>query len=197
MKRKLFTGLVALLMVGTAAAQTVTTDKDELVDELFALGEEGADEIDNYDFLYNNDGESMNYDELMTENILQEAVSHIGKRYVYGSKGPKTFDCSGFTSYVYKHQNNVWIGASSREQYAINTPIKRSEMQAGDLVFFTSPRSGRGVGHVGIVLDFDPITDTFYFIHASTKEGVKISKSTDGYYQRRYVGVRRPLRATP
>lgn len=191
MKRKLFTGLVALLMVGTAAAQTVTTDKDELVDELFALGEEGADEIDNYDFLYNNDGESMNYDELMTENILQEAVSHIGKRYVYGSKGPKTFDCSGFTSYVYKHQNNVWIGASSREQYAINTPIKRSEMQAGDLVFFTSPRSGRNVGHVGIVLSFDPVTDTFTFIHASTKQGVKISKSTEGYYQRRYVGVRR------
>ena len=40
MKRKLFTGLVALLMVGTAAAQTVTTDKDELVDEL----EEAANE---------------------------------------------------------------------------------------------------------------------------------------------------------
>jgi len=41
------------------------------------------------------------------------------------------------------------------------------------------------------VLDFDPITDTFTFIHASTKQGVKISKSTEGYYQKRYVGVRR------
>ncbi|MBO4464785.1 MAG: C40 family peptidase [Prevotella sp.] len=191
MKRKIFMGFVALMMAGTAAAQTVAANKDELVDELFALGEEGADEIDNYDFLYSNDGGSMNYDELMTENILQEAVSHIGKRYVYGSKGPKTFDCSGFTSYVYKHQNNVWIGASSREQYAINTPIKRSEMQAGDLVFFTSPRSGRNVGHVGIILSYDPGTDTFTFIHASTKEGIKISKSTEGYYQRRYIGVRR------
>ena len=184
-------GFVALMMAGTAAAQTVATEKDELVDELFALGEEGADEIDNYDFLYSNDGGSMNYDELMTENILQEAVSHIGKRYVYGSKGPKTFDCSGFTSYVYKHQNNVWIGASSREQYAINIPIKRSEMQAGDLVFFTSPHSGRNVGHVGIIISVDPETDTFTFIHASTKQGVKISKSTEGYYQRRFVGVRR------
>ncbi|MCR4809033.1 MAG: C40 family peptidase [Prevotella sp.] len=191
MKRKLFLGAIALMLAVNASAQSATTDKDELVNELFSMGEETDGEIDNYDFLYSNDGESMNYDELMTENILQEAVSHIGKRYVYGSKGPKTFDCSGFTSYVYKHQNNVWIGASSREQYAINTPIKRSEMQAGDLVFFTSPRSGRNVGHVGIILDYDPETDVFTFIHASTKQGIKISKSTEGYYQRRYIGVRR------
>ena len=191
MKRKLFLGAIALMLAVNASAQSTTTDKDELVNELFSMGEETDGEIDNYDFLYSNDGESMNYDELMTENILQEAVSHIGKRYVYGSKGPKTFDCSGFTSYVYKHQNNVWIGASSREQYAINTPIKRSEMQAGDLVFFTSPRSGRNVGHVGIILDYDPETDVFTFIHASTKQGIKISKSTEGYYQRRYIGVRR------
>jgi hypothetical protein len=44
---------------------------------------------------------------------------------------------------------------------------------------------------VGIVMDVDPINDTFTFIHASSKEGVKISQSTDGYYERRYIGVRR------
>ena len=64
-------------------------------------------------------------------------------------------------------------------------------MQPGDLVFFTSPHSGRNVGHVGIVMDFDPITDTFTFIHASSKGGVKISHSNDGNYNRRYIGVRR------
>lgn len=178
------------LPVGQANAQVQQPD-DELVGELFAYGEEGDDEVGNFDFLYNNGGELKDYDELMAENLLDEAVSHIGARYVYGSKGPHTFDCSGFTSYVFKRQNNVFIGASSREQYARNIPIKRSEMQAGDLVFFTSPRSGRGVGHVGIVVSVDPKTDTFTFIHASTHDGVKISKSTDGYYQRRYVGVRR------
>ena len=178
------------LAVGTAQAQSVQTN-EELVNELLTYGDANDDEIGNFDFLYRNNGKSLEYDELMVENIIDEAISHLGTRYVYGSKGPNSFDCSGFTSYVYKHQNNVYIGASSREQYAINQPIKRSEMQAGDLVFFTSPRSGRNVGHVGIVLDFDPITDTFTFIHASTKQGVKISKSTESYYQKRYVGVRR------
>ncbi len=188
--RKLFicTFAAMLFAVGSAYGQSQLSNA-EMVDEMLGYGGEDDEEIGNYDFLYT--GQTLNYDELMTENLIDEALSHIGARYVYGSKGPRTFDCSGFTSYVYKQQNNVWIGASSREQYAINTPIKRSEMQAGDLVFFTSPRSGRNVGHVGIVLDYDPKTNVFTFIHASTKQGVKISKSTEGYYQKRYIGVRR------
>ena len=177
-----------LFAVGSAYGQSELSNA-KMVDEMFEYGGEDDEEIDNYDFLYT--GQTLNYDELMTENLIDEAISHIGARYVYGSKGPRTFDCSGFTSYVYKRQNNIWIGASSREQYANNTPIKRSEMQAGDLVFFTSPNSGRNVGHVGIVLDYDPDTNVFTFIHASTKQGVKISKSTEGYYQKRYIGVRR------
>jgi cell wall-associated NlpC family hydrolase len=64
-------------------------------------------------------------------------------------------------------------------------------MQRGDLVFFTSPGSGRNVGHVGIVVDVDPMTHTFSFIHASSSGGVKISQSNEGFYSSRYIGVRR------
>jgi len=190
--RKYFLTTLAVMCfaVGSAFGQSKQSN-DELVNDLLQYSDVNEEEIGNFDFLYREGAESLDYDELMVENIIDEALSHLGTRYVWGAKGPNSFDCSGFTSYVYKHQNNAYIGASSREQYAINRPIKRSEMQAGDLVFFTSPRSGRNVGHVGIVLDFDPITDTFTFIHASTKKGVKISKSTESYYQRRYVGVRR------
>ena len=127
---------------------------------------------------------------MLINNLVTEAYKHIGARYRYGSKGPNTFDCSGFTSYVYK-QSNMNIGASSRDQYARNKPIKRSELQPGDLVFFTSPGSRKGVGHVGIVIDYDPVSEVFTFIHASTKAGVKISKSSEPNYTRRYVGARR------
>ena len=41
--------------------------------------------------------------------------------------------------------------------------------------------------------DVDPITQTFNFIHASSSEGVKISNSNDGFYARRFIGVRRVL----
>ena len=132
------------------------------------------EEIENFDFLYTDD-----YDGTATfatsNSIMDQATALIG---------------SGFTSYVFG-QHDINIGSSSRDQYARNIPIKRWEMQRGDLVFFTSPRSGRGVGHVGIVMDYDPINNTFTFIHASTNEGVKISSSTEGYYNRRYVGARR------
>ena len=151
-----------------------------------------TEEIDNYDFLYEgSDDLNLEYDDMAINGLLDEAMSHIGARYRSGSKGPYAFDCSGFTSYVFRQLGVANIGASSRDQYARNMPVSRSEMQRGDLVFFTSPRSGRGVGHVGIVVDVDPITNTFRFIHASSSEGVKISNSNDGFYARRFIGVRR------
>ena len=154
--------------------------------------QENEKEIDNFDFLYEgSDDLNVEYDNMAINGLLDEAMSHIGARYRSGSKGPYTFDCSGFTSSVFRQLGVANIGASSRDQYARNMPVSRSEMQRGDLVFFTSPRSGRNVGHVGIVVDVDPITNTFNFIHASTSDGVKISNSNDGFYARRFIGVRR------
>lgn len=167
--------------------QVVSNDINDS-EEVFEIGMD--EEIDNFDFLYTNNGEIFNYDEVLVDNLMQEAYKHIGARYRYGSKGPNAFDCSGFTSFVYK-KSNMNIGASSREQYARNIPIKREELQPGDLVFFTSPGSRRGVGHVGIVVDYDPISNVFTFIHASTSSGVKLSKSSESNYARRYVGARR------
>ena len=34
--------------------------------------------------------------------IIEEAHRHLGTPYRYGARGPKAFDCSGFTSYVYR-----------------------------------------------------------------------------------------------
>lgn len=157
--------------------------------------QERIEEIDNYDFLYesSNDDLNLEYESLTVNSLLDEAMSHIGARYRSGSKGPRTFDCSGFTSYVFRQVEGTDIGCSSRDQYARNVPVSRSEMQRGDLVFFTSPSSGRNVGHVGIVVDVDPISRTFNFIHASSSDGVKISSSNDGFYARRFIGVRRVM----
>lgn len=151
------------------------------------------EEIDNFDFLYADDDATYDLEGIQRVNgILDEAYSHLGARYRSGSKGPSSFDCSGFTSYVFK-QYDYAIGGSSRDQYARNTPVKRSEVQRGDLVFFTSPHSGKNVGHVGIVVDVDPDTRNFSFIHASSSNGVKVSRSTESNYARRFVGIRRAL----
>ncbi|MDE7461956.1 MAG: C40 family peptidase [Muribaculaceae bacterium] len=124
----------------------------------------------------------------MIDDLLAEGRSHIGKRYVHGAKGPSAFDCSGFTSYVYR-QFGYNISPASRQQYTEGVSVDRKNLRKGDLVFFTSPRSGKNVGHVGIVVSADNETGKFKFIHASIK-GVKIS-DFDGYYVSRYIGAKR------
>lgn len=123
-------------------------------------------------------------------DLLKEAKRHIGKPYVHGAKGPSQFDCSGFTSYVYK-QLGYTISPGSRIQYTQGKHVDRKDLRKGDLVFFTSPRSGKAVGHVGIVVEANNEKGTFSFIHASVR-GVKIS-NFEGYYLNRYVGARRVI----
>ena len=193
--------LLILFAIGDIANGKVrkSTKKKTQHTTVVANQQERYDEIDNYDFLYAgaNDDLNLDYDVATINCLLDEAVRHIGARYRSGSKGPNAFDCSGFTSYVYRQMGYDNIGASSRDQYARNIPVSRSEMQRGDLVFFTSPNSGRNVGHVGIVVDVDPITRSFTrsfnFIHASSSSGVKITNSNDGFYARRFIGVRRVM----
>lgn len=126
----------------------------------------------------------------LIDDLLKEAATHIGKRYVLGSKGPSTFDCSGFTGYVYR-QFDYTIGACSRDQYKIGKSVDRKELRKGDLVFFTSRSSGKNVGHVGIVWEANNETGDFKFIHASLR-GVRIS-DFEGYYVNRYVGAKRVI----
>ena len=127
---------------------------------------------------------------ILIDDLLAEAQSHIGKRYRSGAKGPGTFDCSGFSGYVYR-QFGYSIGAYSRDQYKIGKNIDRKDLRKGDLVFFTSRSSGKNVGHVGIVWEVDNETGNFKFIHASVR-GVRIS-DFEGYYVGRYVGARRVI----
>lgn len=124
----------------------------------------------------------------LISDLLGEANRYIGRPYVHGAKGPRAFDCSGFTSYVYR-QFGYKISPSSRTQYTEGTKVERKDLRKGDLVFFTSRRSGKNVGHVGIVVNADNSTGNFKFIHASIK-GVKVS-DFEGYYLGRYVGARR------
>lgn len=127
----------------------------------------------------------------MIDDLLTEAKKYIGTRYVHGAKGPNAFDCSGYTSYIYK-QFGYNISPGSRIQYTQGEPVARKDLRKGDLVFFTSRSSGRNVGHVGIVYSVNPETGDFSFIHASLK-GVKISRF-EGYYVPRYVGAKRIIK---
>ena len=132
-----------------------------------------------------------NFTSAIATDLIEAAKRHIGARYSRGSNGPSAFDCSGFTSYVFKRLG-ITLKRSSREQVTQGEAVgSRNELQPGDLVFFGHGR--KGVSHVGIVTDVDSETGLFNFIHASTSHGVRIDSSDDSYWSRRYVAARRLL----
>lgn len=127
-------------------------------------------------------------------DIVKVAMKYIGVPYRSGRMNPKVgFDCSGFTTYVFKKEN-IQLTRSSRSQFTEGVEVSScTDLQKGDLVFFGGSRSSStSIGHVGIVTDVNPSTGTFSFIHAS-RTGIRISSSDEPYYAKRYVGARRIL----
>lgn len=124
--------------------------------------------------------------------IIEFAKQYMGRPYRRGAKGPKAFDCSGFTSFVYSNFD-ISLSPSSSTQSKQGEEILRSDIQPGDLLFFKG-RGGSSVGHVGIAVDVED-TGNVKFIHAATSGGIRIDNLNDaGYYQKRYVGARRVIK---
>ena len=120
-------------------------------------------------------------------SIVEYAKQYLGYKYVSGGASPSTgFDCSGFTSYVYKHFG-ISLYRASRDQIKNGVAVEKSDLQPGDLVIFNND-ANTAIGHVGIYVG------NGNFIHASNpSDGVKITTLTSGYYQKRYVGARRVI----
>ena len=118
-------------------------------------------------------------------NIVAYAKKYMGYKYVSGGSSPSTgFDCSGFTSYVYK-QCGISISRSSSAQASNGTAVSKSNLQPGDLVIFNN-RANTSIGHVGIYIGGNT------FIHAGNSgTGVITTSLPDSYYSARYVTGRR------
>ncbi len=110
--------------------------------------------------------------------VVGIAMQYLGVPYVYGGSTPAGFDCSGFIMYVFA-QVGVSLPHNAAAQYGYGTPVDRSQLQPGDLVFFN------GLGHAGIYIGGGS------FIHAPhTGDVVKIS-SLSGWYSSTWVGAKR------
>ena len=126
--------------------------------------------------------------------IIEEAKKHIGTPYRYGARGPKAFDCSGFTSYVY-NQLGIGLSRSSKDQARDGRAVEGTyaDMQKGDIIIFGARANRKSIGHVGIFIEMMPDGQDFTFIHAATHGGVTISHIKEEYYAVRFLGARRIL----
>ena len=129
----------------------------------------------------------------LVDELLDYARTFIGVPYRLGASGPDLFDCSGFTSYVYR-EFGYNLPHNSVMQFKESRPVESfSDIRKGDLVFFGARGNIRSIGHVGIVVDVDLDRGMFRFIHASTSNGVEIQRSTSPYFMMRYMGAGRIL----
>jgi len=119
------------------------------------------------------------------ENAMKLLEEQVGKPYVWGANGPKSFDCSGLVRYIYKTELGKEIPRTSYDQSKFGKAVDKKDLQVGDLIFFDTMKKGK-VSHVGMYIGNNE------FIHASNaKDGVKKSKLA-GYYEETYRGARRP-----
>jgi cell wall-associated NlpC family hydrolase len=118
-------------------------------------------------------------------DIVQTAMQYLGSPYRHGCSGEGgAFDCSGFTSYLYR-QKGVSISRGVVQQFRQGTPVSQSELAPGDCVFFRNTHRS-GISHVGVYIGSGE------FIHASNpRSGVKVDRLDSSYYGPKYAGARR------
>lgn len=120
----------------------------------------------------------------LRSEIVKTAKQYIGLPYRWGGESPQTgFDCSGLTMVVYQ-LNGLDLPRSSRQQWKAGVPVKRGQLERGDLVFFATS-GGRRVSHVGIY------TGNGKFLHAPRRgRNIEIVSMSNSYYKKRYLGAR-------
>ena len=115
--------------------------------------------------------------------ISGTALSLRGSPYRNGGADPQGFDCSGFIWYVFS-QHGIPVPRTVAEQYRAGGEVQPAQLQAGDLVFFST--TAPGASHVGIVVGGDS------FVHAPSSSGVvRVERLGSSYWGSRFVGARR------
>lgn len=116
--------------------------------------------------------------------IISTAKRYLGVKYVWGGTTPSGFDCSGFTQYVFT-QHGISLPRVSRDQYNTGRSVSLSNLQPGDLIFFSLDED-KVIDHVGIY------TGNGEFINASSSKGVTVY-TLGSYWKSHYIGAKRVL----
>jgi peptidoglycan DL-endopeptidase CwlO len=117
----------------------------------------------------------------IAQELTRSALRFLGTPYVFGGTSSAGFDCSGYVQHVFA-MLGMHLPRTADAQYDVGRPAVGGP-RPGDLVFFETYTSG--VSHVGIYLGHGK------FVHASSSEGVMVSKLSESYWASRYLGAKR------
>ena len=117
-----------------------------------------------------------------SSEIIETASQYLGVSYLYGGTTTAGFDCSGFTSQVFR-ELGVTLNRTSASQFLQGEPVSIEDLQVGDLLFYNT--SGSGISHVAIYIGDGKM------MHSQLVKGVSINHITDSYWASTYVGAKR------
>lgn len=125
--------------------------------------------------------------ERVREALLDQHRRWLGTPYRLGGTTERGIDCSALVQNVFSDTFRLDLPRSTGEQLHAGEPVAREALQVGDLVFFRPPGA---YDHVGIYVGDG------HFLHASTSQGVTLSRLDNAYWQRHYWQARRTLSPT-
>jgi len=119
------------------------------------------------------------------EEVIERAKKHLGAPYQWSGESSDGFDCSGFTYYILD-QFGIDLARGSYDQYTQGTYVAASNLQKGDLVFFSGTHK-TGISHVGFYIGNGEM------ISATKSSGVAIDPVFSGFWGDKYTGAKRFL----
>jgi hypothetical protein len=126
----------------------------------------------------------------LPDSIIGFAKELTGIKYRYGGTDKSGFDCSGFTCFVFKN-HDIHLPRTSHDQSQAGEKVQPEDIKKADLLFFKGRNSNsKRIGHVGIAIS-DWGEDNVYFVHSSTKRGVRVDRLDNPYYKLRFMGASR------
>ena len=122
-----------------------------------------------------------------SSNIINYGERFLGTPYLFGAEYPTSgmFDCSSFMQYIFAH-HGIKLPRTSKQQSKVGSYVSKSNLRAGDLVFFSTSGS-TAIGHVGIYLGNGRM------LHTYGAGGVKYGTINSGFWNKHYKTARRVL----
>ena len=124
-----------------------------------------------------------------TDLVVGRARSYLGTPYRWGGTTVLGMDCSGLLTRSFE-VIDIYIPRTAREQSKMGKSVSKSDLEPGDLVFFSKKKIGGKVTHAGLVTRVRD-NQNIYFIHASSSRGVIEENLMKEYYRKRFVKARR------
>lgn len=124
------------------------------------------------------------------QTAMTKLMKQVGKPYHFGGTSPLTgFDCSGLVYYAYKDVMRIKMPRTANEMFHLHgaAPIKKNQLEMGDLVFFRINNRGTA-DHVGVYLGGGKFIQS-----PRSGEEIRVSHLSDDYWQNHYIGARRVM----